>query len=103
MKMNGNRQKFPKPISGILQKVIGSFGLSKSYNGWLVVTNWAEIVGKDIADHARANRFEEGCLYVSVDDAVWRQQLSMSLESILKKIQSMPYGNAVKKIRLTQH
>ena len=93
--------KSAKPISGILDKVIKSFGLSRNYNGWLVVSNWDKIVGKEIADHARAVKYEDGCLFVSVEDSAWRQQLSMSLESLLKKIHSLPYGNAVKQIRLT--
>ncbi len=95
------RQKNLKPISGVLQKIINSFGLSRNYNGWTVVSAWPEIVGKEIADHAKAIRFEEGCLYVAVEDASWRQQLSMSTEEILKKIQTLPYGKAVEKIRLT--
>lgn len=96
-----NRLKSAKPISGILKKIISSFGLTRNYNGWMVVSNWDEIVGKEIAEHTRATKFDEGCLYVAVDDAAWRQQLSMSLESILTKIQSLPYGGSVKKIRLT--
>jgi predicted nucleic acid-binding Zn ribbon protein len=64
------------------------------------VANWPEIVGDTIAGISRAVRYEQGVLYVAVEKDVWRQELTMRTETILKKIQSMPYGRAVEKIQL---
>ena len=89
-----------QPISGVLGRAMRGLGLSRKFDGWQVVTNWAEIVGEQIADKAKAVRYDDGTLYVSVPDDVWRQQLSMELETILKDVRALPFGRAVKQIRL---
>lgn len=90
----------PRPISGVLTNALGSLGLRRSYNGWLAVHNWSELVGNVIADKAKAVRYEEGVLYVAVPDDTWRHQLSMQLEVILSKLRSRPYGTAIERIHL---
>lgn len=92
----------PKAISGIINRVLKGVGLGREYNGWMVVTEWADIVGPAIAKVARAVRFEDGCLEVAVADSSWRQELSMQQAELLKKIHSRPYGAAVTRIRLVQ-
>ncbi len=80
--------------------MIGSLGLSKSYNGWLVVTRWPEIVGDQIAKRAKAARFDDGVLFVVVEDAAWRQNLSMEIDNIMAAIRKYPFGKVVKQVRL---
>ncbi len=92
--------KKPKEISGVLDRMMRGLGLSRQFDGWQVVANWPEIVGPAIAERAIAERYEDGTLYVSVEDDVWRQQLSMQIESILKDVYTRPYGKAVRQIRL---
>lgn len=92
--------KKPQPISGVLDRMMRALGLSRKFDGWQVVTHWTEIVGETVAGKATAIRYDEGILYVSVPDDVWRQQLSMEIESILKDVHALPYGRAVKQIRL---
>lgn len=96
--MEKNRQ--PKPISGIIGKIFHSFGLTSNYNGWMVVEKWDKIVGKEIAQRAKAVRFDDETLFVVVEDDSWRQEISMKTDEILSSIQSQPYGRSVKQIRL---
>ena len=88
------------PISGVLENVVKQLGIANSYHGWLVVANWSQLVGEHIAKVAKAYRFEDGILYVSVSNDTWRQELTMQTETILQKIKQSSYGNVVKKIRL---
>ncbi|MDH4157694.1 MAG: DUF721 domain-containing protein [candidate division Zixibacteria bacterium] len=90
----------PKPLGGIIDNVVRSLGISRSYNGWLVVSQWPEIVGEGIAEKAKAVRYEEGTIYVAVPDASWRHNLSMETEQILRKIHTLPYGKGVRQLRL---
>ena len=92
--------KKPQAISSVLDRTMRALGLSKKFDGWQVVTHWADIVGERVADKATAVRYEDGTLYVSVADDVWRQQLSMEIESILKDVHALPFGRAVQQIRL---
>jgi predicted nucleic acid-binding Zn ribbon protein len=103
--LNSSRQwssKRPKSFAGVLGKVISSLGLSNTYNGWLVVTRFNEIVGPAIAGKANAVGYEDGCLFVAVKDAAWRQELAMRHDELLEKIRKLPYGQSVKHIRLVQ-
>ena len=94
------KRKSPRPIGGAIESVIGSLGLGKSYNGWLVVTRWPEIVGEQIAKRAKATRFDDGVLFVVVEDAAWRQNLSMQTDDIMAAIRKYPFGKVVRQIRL---
>lgn len=93
-------RKPPRPIAGAVESVIGSLGIGRSYNGWLVVTRWSEIVGEQLAKRARAVRFDDGIIFVVVEDSAWRQNLSMEIDNILATIHSYPFGKAVRQIRL---
>ena len=92
--------KKPSPISGIVESVIGSLGLRNSYQGWLVVQRWPDIVGEHIARRSEAIRYDDGILYVAVSNSVWRQELAMQTEHILREIRSLPYGRVVRQLRL---
>ena len=99
---SANRSRRPQPVAMIVEKVVGKLGLSGSYHGWMVVENWPEIAGEYIAKRSRAFRFADGVLYVAVPDAAMRHELSMQSESIMEKIKSLPYGRAVKELRLVR-
>ena len=102
-KMTGSSPfEAPKAISGVIEKVVRSLGLSDRYHGWQVVTNWEEIVGETVARVAVATRFEDGVLYVAVADDAWRQELAMQTDSILEKIRTYPYGKGIKQLRLVR-
>lgn len=92
----------PKPIAGALESLIGSLGLTDTYCGWMVVTQWPEMFAGAIAHRAHAFRYESGTLYVAVEDAGWRQNLSMESEAILQKIHSYPFGRVIKHLRLVR-
>jgi predicted nucleic acid-binding Zn ribbon protein len=92
----------PKPIAGVMENVVKSLGIARSYHGWLAVTKWPEIVGDQVAKVAKAFRFADGVLFVAVPDSVWRQTLSMQADDILQKIRSYPFGRAVIQLRFVQ-
>jgi predicted nucleic acid-binding Zn ribbon protein len=88
------------PLGSVIDSVIDSVGLTQRYNGSQVIERWIEIVGDQIAARAKAVKFDNGTLYVVVEDSSWRQNLSMELEQILAQIRKYPFGQAVKEIRL---
>jgi predicted nucleic acid-binding Zn ribbon protein len=90
----------PVTIAPVIDNVISNLGLKKRYSGWQIVSKWPEIVGERIAGAAKADRFEEGILFVKVKDASWRQELSMQTDHLMEEIHKSPYGKYVKQIRL---
>lgn len=89
-------------ISGVIPGIIGSLGLTDSYNGWTVVLKWPEIFSEMNGAGAHATRYNDGILFVAVADASLRQNLAMEIENMLKKIRSYPYGGSVKQIRFVR-
>jgi hypothetical protein len=94
-----NRTKLT-PTAGIVDQIVGSLGLTQRYYGWLMVSQWPEIVGEFYALKSRAFRFDDGVLYVAVEDASWRQQLALDTRKILDIIHSFPHGDVVTDLRL---
>lgn len=92
----------PKPISGVMENLVRSLGITRPYHGWLIVANWPLIAGEQVARVARAVRFEDGVLYVAVAKDSWRQELAMQTDTILRKIHSYPYGKVVTELRLVR-
>ncbi|MBD3402145.1 DUF721 domain-containing protein [candidate division GN15 bacterium] len=90
----------PVTIDSVVGSVVASLGLKGSFEGCKVVTAWPEIVGPDVAERAVAERVADGILYVRVEKDVWRQQLQMQKEAILKMIHRLPYGRSITEIRL---
>ena len=92
----------PVALSGIMGKVIDSLGLTRNYYGWLIVSKWPEIVGEHYARKSRAFRFEDGVIHVAVEDASWRQMMSLDREKILNIIRREPHGRVVKELHLVR-
>lgn len=96
------RRLQPVPMGGIVERLIASMGLQRNYYGWLVVSQWGEIVGEHYARRSRAFRFDDGILHVAVEDASWRQMLALDSEKVLKIIHEYPHGHVVKELRLVR-
>ena len=90
----------PVKLNGLIDRLMSSLGLSRQYKGWQVVSQWPEIVGEEIASVTRAHRFCDGVLTVLVEKDVWRQELEMQQDEILKKIRARSGGRVVEKIVL---
>ncbi len=61
----------------------GMTGKLQAYRAWQV---WDEVVGPQIAAHARPARIREGVLEVRVDQAVWMQQLQLLKPKLLARL-----------------
>ncbi len=92
-----------QPISQAVESLVDTVGFKQRYDAYQVVSRWPELVGEQIANRARAVKFDDGTLYVVVEDAAWRQNLSMELENILKQVRSHPFGRVVTQVRLIAH
>jgi len=90
----------PIRLGTLIEHIIGACGLHDKFHGWRIVNQWPDIVGSEIARHSRAIRYSDGILTIAVEKDVWRQELEMQREQILRQIRRVPGGAVVKKIVL---
>ncbi len=74
-------------------------GIDKTLSEYEVVTSWDAIVGEQIAKVTKAERLENGILFVSVATAPWRNELTMKRREIVARINGAVGKNVVKEIR----
>lgn len=91
---------FPQPLSEILPKVIAKLGLSQKVKEIEIVKDWADIVGKAVANHCKPVTLDRGCLTVNVDSSPWLNELERySKKKILEKVQERLGVKSVRRIR----
>ena len=78
--------RWAEPIGKILADVIRDLGLGKKLSEQRAVIEWPDIVGRRVAEHARALRVDSGMLFVEVDSPVWSQELTLMKRNILREI-----------------
>ena len=92
----------PRQVGGIVDRLLASLGLAEKHHGWDVVRRWPDIVGEHYARNSEAFRYADGIIYVAVENASWRQTMSMDREKILNIIHSHPHGRVIKDIHLVR-
>ncbi|PLX31517.1 MAG: hypothetical protein C0600_05460 [Ignavibacteria bacterium] len=75
-------------------------GIERSVREQDVLVRWDEIVGLAIARQARPLRLHHGVLWITVQDAAWRQELSLMRLELVEKINAAVQDEVVKEIRL---
>lgn len=73
-------------LGEVIKQLISDFKLDKKLNEARVIDSWEKIVGTMIAKHTRQLRIVNRTLYVEVDSAALRNELSYAREKIRKKL-----------------
>ena len=63
-------------------------------------TQWATIVGEDIAQHASPISINESVLTIQTTSTAWATQLSLVQNEVLKTIQNNPFGATIESISI---
>jgi predicted nucleic acid-binding Zn ribbon protein len=63
-------------------------------------TQWAVIVGDDIAQHASPISINENVLTIQTTSTAWATQLTLVSSEILKTIQSNPFGTTIESVTI---
>lgn len=88
-----------KPIGQALQELAQSLGIDKKLQQYEAVTEWAAIVGQQIAKETEPVKIEKGVLIVRVRTSVWRNELNMRKQEIMAKLNRHIGSDAIKEIR----
>jgi len=86
MRARKSRKDPPQKISSLVDALLSESGYATICKEYGVVHQWPGIVDARFAEVTRAERVENGILYVKVLSAPWRQEAIYRKEKLLESI-----------------
>lgn len=90
----------PKRVGELLDRQTRRLGGPSSATTSTVFSRWEELVGADIAAHARPVSLQRGTLVLAVDQPAWASQLRYMTAELLTRISEATGGAEVTDIHL---
>jgi len=91
----------PVPVSEPLAALRAELGMAPSDASAMIRSRWTEIVGADIAPHARVRSLRSGVLRVAVDEAIWATQLRYLAGDLLDRLDAIVAAGTVTQVRVS--
>ncbi|NNC94186.1 MAG: DUF721 domain-containing protein [Chitinophagales bacterium] len=70
-------------LGDAIDKFLDDYRLRNKYDENYILSNWETLMGKTIARHTKSLRIKDKKIYISIEYAALRQELSFSKEKIL--------------------
>lgn len=80
------RRKGPVLLGAVLDEFLKNIGVERKVKEGMVLERWSEVVGPYIAKVSKADKIENGVLYVKVINSSWKHHLFMLRREIIKKL-----------------
>jgi predicted nucleic acid-binding Zn ribbon protein len=93
---NGDPQRFGSAIRDLLAE--RGWEQQAAVGG--VFGNWPGIVGKELAEHTRPEKFEEGELVVAADSTAWATQLRMLAGTLVRRLNEELGDGTVRRVKV---
>lgn len=65
-----------------------------------VLANWPELVGPEVADHVRVERFEEGRLLLRADSTAWATQMRLLQATVERRLREQLGEGVVESVQV---
>jgi len=88
-----------KRLKKAIEEAVDVAGIKSALDQETAITLWGVIVGDVVSGVTKAEKVESGTLVVKVKTAVWRQELHMQKEKMIKKINKKIGTKAIRDIR----
>jgi predicted nucleic acid-binding Zn ribbon protein len=88
------------PLQDALAAVGAEFGLPAGNVHRDLDVHWSEVVGADVAAHARLVSVRDGVIVVTVDDPIWATQLRYLETTVLERAAALVGPGAVTSVRV---
>ncbi|MCJ7576816.1 MAG: DUF721 domain-containing protein [candidate division Zixibacteria bacterium] len=95
------RSNNPEQIGKILTKNLRNLGIDRRLKEENIVLNWSRLVGERIASKANPLRVRDSILFVSVENASWRNELFFMKRKIIEELNRSVKGNVIRDIVFT--
>jgi predicted nucleic acid-binding Zn ribbon protein len=81
------KQKTSSRVGDVLPHVLTDLKLSEPLRAYRAVDRWADAVGEQLAQHARAVSIHQGVLLVEADSSAWMQEIQFHKRRILDRLE----------------
>jgi predicted nucleic acid-binding Zn ribbon protein len=90
----------PVPLSDALAKVGAELGLPAGNAHGTLDARWDEVMGAEVAAHARLVSVHDGVLTVAVDDPIWATQLRYLEPAVVTRATALLGPGVVVRVRV---
>ncbi len=90
----------PTPLADALERVRAELGLPDSDAVGTLTERWVDVVGADVAAHARLDAVRDGTVAITVDSPLWATQLRYLEQAIVERAEAIVGPNLVVRIRV---
>jgi predicted nucleic acid-binding Zn ribbon protein len=90
----------PRRFGAAIRDLLAERGWDQKAAVGGVFGNWPGIVGKELAEHTRPERFEEGELVVAADSAAWATQLRLLAGTLVRRLNEELGDGTVRRVKV---
>jgi predicted nucleic acid-binding Zn ribbon protein len=90
----------PKLFSSAIRELLASRGWEQRAAVGGVFGNWPGMVGPELAEHTRPDRFEDGVLTVVADSTTWATQLRLLASTLVRRLNEELGHGTVRKVKV---
>lgn len=80
------RKSNESEVSDLIEMFLNQYGLKQGYKEFKMTQLWSSTLGPMIANHTKDVRIFNGTLYVELDSAAMRNELSFAKSKIIKNL-----------------
>ncbi|MFD0683940.1 DUF721 domain-containing protein [Actinomadura fibrosa] len=90
----------PKAFGAAIRDLLASRGWEQRAAVGGVFGNWPGIVGPELAEHTRPERFEDGELTVAADSTTWATQLRLLSSTLVRRLNEELGHGTVRRVKV---
>ncbi|MEU5881015.1 DUF721 domain-containing protein [Spirillospora sp. NPDC047279] len=90
----------PKLFGAAIRELMSNRGWEQRAAVGGVFGNWPGIVGPELAEHTRPEKFEDGELTVAADSTTWATQLRLLSSTLVKRLNEELGHNTVRRVKV---
>ena len=97
---DGRRGGDPRAFGSAIRDLLADRGWEKRVAVGGVFGNWPGIVGPELAEHTKPERFEDGELVVAADSAAWATQLRLLAGTLVRRLNEELGDGTVSRVKV---
>lgn len=91
---------YPRHIGSLLKELFEELGILDDMKTGKLLREWKNIVGETVAKYAKPIQYENGVLWLEVEDPTWRMEIYNISEILIDKINEKLGEKLVRRIRI---